>query len=76
MKILDRIKKWYKRRNFDLRQAGIDKYTREFGEDAGREFGEMYDLLCEGMPIGGYVETVTFLRMLEDVKKDSGLFKN
>ena len=74
MKILNSIKKWYKRKTFDLRQAGIDKYTREFGEDAGREFGEMYDLLNEGKSIGGLDKTIVFLEMLEEVKKDSGLY--
>lgn len=74
MKILARIKRWYKRKTFDLRQAGIDKYTREFGEEAGQEFGMMYDTLNEGMSIGGLDKTIMFLEMLEEVKKDSGLF--
>lgn len=74
MKILDRIKKWCKRKTFDLRQAGIDKYTREFGEDAGQEFGEMYDLINEGESIGGLYKTIIFLNMLEEVKKDSGFY--
>lgn len=74
MKILDRIKKWYKRKTFDLRQAGIDKYTREFGEDAGREFGEMYDTLNKGMSIGGLDKTIMLIEMLEEIKKESGLY--
>lgn len=38
---------------------------REYGD----EFVRDYDTLCEGGAIGGFVETVTFLRMLEAVKE-------
>ena len=71
---MNRIIKWWKRKHFDLRQAGIDKYSKEFGEDAGKEFGEMYDIINSGGTIGGFFETVTFLDMVERVKKESGLW--
>lgn len=29
---MNKIIKWWKRRNFDLRQACIDKYSKEFGQ--------------------------------------------
>ena len=72
--IMNRLIKWWKRRNFDLRQAGIDKYSKEFGEEAGKEFGEMYDSLNRGIPIGSFLETAMFLDMIEEVKKESGLY--
>ena len=51
---MNKIIKWWKRRNFDLRQACIDKYSKEFGEEAGEEFGRMYDSINRGIPIGGF----------------------
>ena len=65
---------WLKRKKFDLRQACIDKYSKEFGEEAGEEFGRMYDSLNRGIPIGGFLETATILNMIEEVKKESGLY--
>jgi hypothetical protein len=63
---MNKIVKWWKRRNFDLRQACIDKYSKEFGE--------VYDSLNRGIPIGGFLETAIFLDMIEKVKKESGLY--
>ena len=71
---MNKIIRWWKRRNFDLRQACIDKYSKEFGEEYGKEFGEMYDSLNRGTPIGDFLETVVFLNMIEKVKKESGLY--
>ena len=65
MSILDRAAKWWKRRHFNLRQACIDKY--------GPEFGEKYDSLCEGCPIGGLSETIKFIEMVEEVKKENSI---
>lgn len=72
--IMNKITKWWKRRNFDLRQACIDKVSKEFGEEAGEEFGQMYDSLCRGIPIGGFLETAAFIDVIEKVKKESGLY--
>lgn len=71
---MNKIIRWWKRRNFDLRQACIDKYSKEFGEEAREEIGRMYDSINRGIPIGGFLETVTFLDMIERVKKESGLY--
>ena len=38
---------------------------REYGD----EFAQDYDTLCDGGTIGGFVETVIFLRMVEAVKE-------
>ncbi len=37
----------------------------EFGE----EFGDMYDDLNRGIPIGGFAETIEFVGMVEAVKE-------
>lgn len=71
---MNKIIRWWKRRNFDLRQACIDKYSKEFGQEYAQEFGEMYDKTCRGEPIGGFLETSVFLDMIERVKKESGLY--
>lgn len=71
---MNKLIKWWKRRNFDLRQACIDKYSKEFGEEAGKEFGQMYDSINCGTPIGSFLETAAFLDMIEKVKKESGLY--
>lgn len=66
MNIINKIIKWWKRRNFNLRQACIDRY--------GEEFGELYDKTCKGEPIGGFIETAMFIDMIKVVKKESGLY--
>ena len=71
---MNKIVKWWKRKHFDLRQACIDKYSKELGEETGKEIGEMYDSLNQGIPIGGLLETATFLGMIEKVKEESGLY--
>lgn len=71
---MNKIIKWWKRRNFDLRQACIDEISKEFGNEVGKEFGEMYDDLCRGKPIGSVLETIMFLKIIEKVKKESGLY--
>lgn len=63
--ILNRICKWWKRRHFNLRQACIDKY--------GPEFGEKYDSLCQGIPIGGPMETIEVIAKIEEVKIENGI---
>ena len=35
--IMNKIIRWWKRRNFDLRQACIDKYSKEFGKEYAEE---------------------------------------
>lgn len=35
----------------------------------GKEFGELYDKLNQGIPIGGFCETFVFLNMIEKAKE-------
>lgn len=49
------------RKRKSLRDKCIDAY--------GEEFGEIYDNLCTGIPVGSLRETVIILQMIEDVKK-------
>ena len=45
-----------------------DKLVEMYGEEAG----EAYDKTNMGMPMGGLVETIIFLCMVEDAKKALG----
>ena len=50
-----------KHKEDDLRQKCIDAY--------GEKFGELYDFLCSGVPIGGFVETAIMIEMMDAVKR-------
>lgn len=63
---IDKIKKFFsKNPKKDLRQLVIDKF--------GEEYGEMYDSLNRGIPIGGFLKTISFLNAIEEVKKENNL---
>lgn len=65
-KIIERIKGWFKRkRKLSLREQCIQAY--------GEEFGEIYDNLNSGIPVGGLVETAIVLEMIEAVKEGDPL---
>ena len=59
MKLFNKILSLFKKKP-DLRERCIEAY--------GPEFGEIYDNLCSGIPVGGFVETATYLHMIEEVK--------
>jgi hypothetical protein len=60
-----KILKYFKRKRFNLRQACVDEY--------GEEFGELYDKINMGQPIGGFQETAMFLDMIKSVKRKHGI---
>ena len=64
------LKKLFKKLSSKLssRDTLRDKLVEMYGEEAG----EAYDKINAGMPMGGLVETVIFLRMVEDAKKALG----
>ena len=56
---------WLKRifgKKQDLRKVCIEKY--------GKEFGEIYDNMNRGIPVGGFLETTIFIDMIEKVKQE------
>jgi hypothetical protein len=63
--MIKKIIKYFKRKRFDLRKACIDEY--------GEEFGELYDKINTGQPIGGFLETAMFLDMIKSVKRKHGI---
>lgn len=63
--MLKKILRYFKRKKFDLRKACIDEY--------GEEFGELYDKINTGQPIGGFLETAMFLDMIKSVKRKNDI---
>lgn len=63
--MIKKIIKYFKRKKFDLRKACIDEY--------GEEFGELYDKINTGQPIGGFLETAMFLDMIKSVKRKNDI---
>ena len=57
------LKKLFKR--LSSQDSLRDKLVEMYGEEAG----EAYDKINAGMPMGGFIETVIFLQMVEDAKK-------
>lgn len=55
---------------YDLRNEGIRFVKKKYGEEYVQEFCEMYDKISSGVPIGGFYETVVFITLIEDIKKD------
>ena len=52
---------------FKKRKSLRDKCIEAYGE----EFGKIYDDICSGIPVGGFIETVVILQMIEDVKNNN-----
>lgn len=59
--------KWLKRlfKRLSSRDSLRDKLVEMYGEEAG----EAYDKINTGIPMGGFLETIIFLHMVEDAKK-------
>lgn len=58
--------KWFKKLFKRLSQPTLrDKLVEMYGEEAG----EAYDKTNMGIPIGGFLETAVFVRMVEDARK-------
>ena len=58
--------KWFKKLFKRSSQPPLrDKLVEMYGEEAG----EAYDKTNMGIPIGGFLETAVFVRMVEDARK-------
>lgn len=60
MNLIEKIKSIFKKKP-SLRDKCIEAY--------GEEFGQIYDDLCSGIPVGGFLETALIVDMIEKVKK-------
>ena len=69
------LKKWMTKRKRarklkNLREE-VGKYVaKNFGEEYVEETLNNYDTLCSGGTIGGFVETASFVHMVETVKAE------
>lgn len=55
---------------YDLRKEGAKWVAKNIGEDYVEEFLEKYDDINRGIPIGGMEETIVYLSMIEQIKKE------
>lgn len=60
MNLIEKIKSIFKKKP-TLRDKCVEAY--------GEEFGQIYDDLCYGIPVGGLLETALIVDMIEKVKK-------
>lgn len=54
---------------YNLRKEGVKWVVKNMGEKYVEEFLSNYDNMNRGIPIGGIVETITFLNLIERIKK-------
>ena len=54
---------------YDLRKEGAKWVAKNIGKDYVEEFLAKYDDINRGIPIGGMVETITFINLIERIKK-------
>lgn len=69
MKFFNKLRKkfgWY-----DLRSELAKWVKKNIGSDHVDEALDKYDKINRGIPIGGFNETVVFLHMVEQIKKEA-----
>lgn len=75
MKLFNIIKKILPKKKPNLRELCIKEISLYFGKDAGEKFGDMYDDLQRGIPIGSIEKTIDVLKVIEFVKHKYGIEK-
>lgn len=60
----------YKLGLYDLREEGRKWVVENFGRDYEQEFLQKYDDINRGISIGGFLETVVFLDIIETIKTE------
>ena len=54
---------------YDLRKGGAKWVAKNMGEKYVEKFLAKYDDINRGIPIGGIVETMTFINLIERIKE-------
>ena len=54
---------------YNLRKEGAKWVVKNMGEEYVEEFLSNYDNISRGVPIGGIVETMTFINLIERIKE-------
>lgn len=61
--MFSKLKKLFHRvKRPDLRTKCVELY--------GKKFGKIYDAINQGIPVGGFIETVVYLEMVEEVRRN------
>lgn len=68
MTLLHKLKK--KLGLYDLEKEGAKWVAKNLGEEYVEEFKEKYEKINRGIPIGGLEETIMFVDMLEQIKRE------
>ena len=68
MKLFKKFRK--KHGMYDLRSEVAKWVEKNIGVEYVEEALEKYDKINQGIPIGGFAETVVFLDMIEKIKAD------
>lgn len=55
---------------YNLEKEGSKWVAKNIGKEYVEDFKEKYEKLNRGIPIGGFVETVIFLDMIERIKRE------
>ena len=53
------------RKLFKKKKTLRDKVVEMYGEEAG----VCYDKICQGIPIGGFLDTAIFINMVEEARR-------
>lgn len=54
---------------YDLRKEGVKWVAKNMGEEYVEEFLARYDDINRGVSIGGIVQTIAFLNLIERIRK-------
>lgn len=62
--------KKFKRKHYDLRSELANWIKKNISVEYVNEALEKYDKINNGIPIGNFIETVTFIDMIETIKTE------
>ena len=62
--MISKIKKYFKEKFqlYNLREKCVELY--------GENFGSIYDNMNKGVPVGTMLETIVYIKMIEDAKNE------
>lgn len=55
---------------FHKEKVKVDNLRTECIRMYGEEFGKIYDDMNQGTPVGGFLETATYISMIEEARKN------
>ena len=55
---------------YDFKTYGKEWCLSKFGKPYDKQFQINYEKMNNGIPIGGYIETITFLELVNEIKRE------